>query len=57
MTVKTYDRKSHELAKHFLSDEPRLNTAENQHSLALDIQQAVEDWFFDQTEKEKGDDL
>lgn len=45
MTVKTYDVKCYELAIHFLQDEPNLDTQENQHELAAEIQQAVEDWF------------
>lgn len=39
----TYDEKSYELAKHFLSDEPSLNTFAARTTLARAIQQAVED--------------
>ncbi len=50
MTVKTYDQACYDLAAHFLEDEPCRNDkdlfAKNCHSLALEIQQAVEDWFF-----------
>lgn len=48
--VKTCDQKSYELAEHFLQDEPCRNDPElyKKHcmSMALEIQQAVEDWFF-----------
>lgn len=47
MTVKTYDEKSYDLAEHFLSDTPHLDTFDNIHHLALAIQQAVEDWIED----------
>lgn len=50
MTVKTYDPASYELAEHFLQDEPCRDDPElykkHCHSLALEIQQAVEDWLF-----------
>lgn len=50
MTVKTYDPASYDLAEHFLQDEPCRKDPElykkHCHSLALEIQQAVEDWFF-----------
>jgi|ERR1700744_819321 len=49
-TVKTYDPASYDLAEHFLQDEPCRKDPElykkHCHSLALEIQQAVEDWFF-----------
>lgn len=45
MTVKTYDEKSYDLAEHFLSDHPTLNTLDKIHHLALAIQAAVEDWI------------
>lgn len=43
---KLVDVKSFALAEHFLQDEPAA-TEDEKHSLAVDIQQAVEDWFFD----------
>lgn len=50
MTVKTYDPASYELAEHFLQDEPCRSDPvlykKHCHSLALEIQQTVEDWFF-----------
>ena len=50
MSVKTYDPAAYDLAEHFLQDEPCRNDPElykkHCHSLALEIQQAVEDWFF-----------
>lgn len=39
----TFDTKCHELAAHFLSDEPALNTEAARTTLAQTIQQAVED--------------
>lgn len=39
----TFDSKCFELAEHFLSDEPALNTPAAQTTLAQAIQQAVED--------------
>jgi hypothetical protein len=41
--VKTYDRKCFELAEAFLTDTPDLNNDKAKHSLALNIQQCVED--------------
>jgi hypothetical protein len=53
MSVTTYDPASYELAEHFLQDEPCRKDPElykkHCHSLALDIQQAVEDWFYEDT--------
>lgn len=46
----TFDRKSYDLAAHFLQDEPFLNTEQNRRLLAKDIQAAVEDWFWFQKE-------
>ncbi len=50
MTVKTYDPSSYELAEHFLQDESGSDDQtiykKRCHDLALEIQQAVEDWFF-----------
>lgn len=43
--AKTYDEKSYDLAAHFLSDEPDLDTLDNIHHLALAIQETVEDWI------------
>jgi hypothetical protein len=49
--VKTCDPKSYELAEYFLQDEPCRSDPElfKKHcmSMALEIQQAVEDWFFE----------
>lgn len=42
-TVKTYDSRCYDLAKIFLADEPALNNEKAWHSLALNIQQVVED--------------
>jgi hypothetical protein len=39
---KTFDAKSYELAEHFLSDEPGLNTDAAKITLAREIQWAVE---------------
>lgn len=46
----TVDERSFELAEHFLADEP--HTEDEAMQLALAIQQAVEDWFYDR-EQEK----
>jgi len=45
-TVKTYDHRCYELAKVFLSDEPDLNNEQLCHSLALEIQQCIEDEIY-----------
>jgi hypothetical protein len=48
MMVKTYDRACHDLALHFLQDEPLKDEAQRARyadDLAKNIQQAVEDWF------------
>jgi hypothetical protein len=49
--VKTFDPACYDLAKHFLRDEPCTNNQElykkHCHSLALKIQQTIEDWFFE----------
>lgn len=52
MAVKHYDSESYKLAEHFLWEEPSRvdDPAAFERlcdSLALDIQQAVEDWLFD----------
>lgn len=51
MIVKTYDPASHELAEYFLQDEPCRSDPvlfkKHCHGMALAIQQAVEDWFFE----------
>lgn len=39
------DQKCVDLAEHFLSDTPTLNTPENRQSMAEDIQYACEDWY------------
>jgi hypothetical protein len=48
--TKTYDTKSFELAEHFLSDDPSIKDPELHkmlcHKLAIEIQEAVEDWFW-----------
>lgn len=45
-TVKTYDSRVYELASLFLSDEPDLNSEQMRHSLALEIQQCIEDEIY-----------
>ncbi len=46
VTVKSYDSKCLELATAFLSDEPDLDNETSRHSLALEIQQTIEDEIF-----------
>ena len=47
---KTLDNKCYELAEHFLVDHPVFsNSVIHKTELAIDIQGAVEDWFFDHT--------
>lgn len=50
MSVRTYDQKCYQLAAEFLEDEPCRDDPKlfeaHCHSLALTIQQAIEDWFF-----------
>ena len=50
--VKTYDPACHGLAAWFLRNEPCAKNPElfkrHVHSLALEIQQTVEDWFYDE---------
>jgi len=41
----TYDRECYDLAVTFLSDEPSIDTGENRHTLAMLIQQAIEDFI------------
>lgn len=48
MTVKTYDSACADLAESFLQDVPNLWTKDRVHRLALDIQQAVEDFIADE---------
>ena len=43
----TYDEKCYELAQAFLADRPELDTPQNQHRLAVAVQQAVEDFFLE----------
>lgn len=45
-TVKTYDPRCYELAETFLADEPDLNNEQAKHSLALEIQQCIEDEIY-----------
>lgn len=45
-TVKTYDSRCYDLAVIFLSDEPDLNNERVKHSLALEIQQCIEDEIY-----------
>ncbi len=45
--AKTYDKKSWDLAAHFLSDEQELDSPANCHELAVAIQEAIEHWFFE----------
>lgn len=47
MTVKTYDEKCHDLADHFLQDEPHLFTMDHCHRLACAIQATIEDYISD----------
>ena len=54
MTAKTYDSKSYDLAERFLEDTPSLNTGENRHELALEIQTAIEDFIAEKTSSEAG---
>ena len=55
MSIKTYDPACYELAEHFLLDEPcafnPITFAKHCHSLALEIQQAVEDWTYEPAEE------
>lgn len=44
MTVKSYDERSFDLARHFLEDEPGADR-NDAHLLALAIQDTVEDWI------------
>ena len=44
----TYDQKCYDLAASFLADQPTLNTEKNRDELAKDIQQAIEDFLYDQ---------
>lgn len=43
--AKTYDAKSYDLAVHFLSDNPSLDTFDKIHHLALHIQESIEGWI------------
>jgi hypothetical protein len=45
--AKTYDKKCWDLAVHFLSDEPELDSPANCNELAGAIQEAIELWFHD----------
>ena len=45
-TVKSYDPRVYELASLFLSDEQDLNNEQLRHSLALEIQQCIEDEIY-----------
>lgn len=54
MAVKTYDTKSYELAEYFYDGDPTARAELRDmmvHSLALEIQQAVEDWYEDNRRK------
>jgi len=52
MTVKTYDPACHNLAASFLSGEPCATDpilfAKHCDSMAREIQQTIEDWFYDE---------
>jgi hypothetical protein len=52
MTVKTYDPACHGLAAHKLQDEPCAKDpalfARHVHSLALAIQETIEEWCFEE---------
>ena len=43
MVVKSYDRRCYDLAAVFLGDEPTIHNETNIHTLALEIQQCIED--------------
>jgi hypothetical protein len=45
-TVKTYDQRCYDLAMEFLKDESDLFSALHVHSLALEIQQCIEDEIY-----------
>lgn len=49
--TKSYDQSCHDLAASFLSDEPDINTPENRHELAQDIQSAIEDFIADKKDE------
>lgn len=40
-----YDTKCHDLACHFLEDEPKLNSEHKRSALAQTIQTAIEEWI------------
>lgn len=50
-SAKTYDVECYRLAEHFLLDEPCFKDPvlfrAHCHSLAIEIQQTVEDWFYE----------
>ena len=52
MTAKTFDRACYELAAKFLRDEPcafnPFTFEKHCNSLAGEIQQTIEDWFYDE---------
>jgi hypothetical protein len=54
MTVKTYDPKCHGLAAFVLQDEPcaadPVEFAKHCHSLALAIQETIEDWRYEEAQ-------
>ena len=41
----SFDSKCYDLAEHFLSDEPALQSERNRNRLAQAIQDAIEDWI------------
>ena len=43
----TYDSRSYDLAEHFLQDSPHRDDPWYAEQLAIAIQTAVEDWFYD----------
>lgn len=43
--IVTYDAACYDLAARFLSDEPSINTDENRHELAGNIQRTIEDFI------------
>ena len=46
MVVKSYDRRCYDLAAVFLGDEPTIHNETNIHTLALEIQQCIEDEIY-----------
>jgi hypothetical protein len=47
----SFDSKCYDLAEHFLTEEPGLNTEEMKDQLAQAIQETVESWINDERDK------